>query len=470
MPGLPPLMPRLNEISAPVFLTPSAIHMKFTIVLLAAQFLTGSTLLRAEEAVAAACCEAPAAPPGMVMVPGGVYTPLYAKQATQRTSPPCFLSVSQVTNGEFLEFVREHPEWQRSKVDRSLADESYLSHWAGDLNPGPDAAKVPVTYVSWFAARAYASARGLRLPTQDEWEFAARADATRIDASRDHAFLKKVLEWYSQPNSAALPAAGAVEPNVHGLRGLHGVVWEWVADFNSSLIAGDSRGDDSLERKLFCGSGALLASDVSNYAAFMRYAFRASLRGNYCVGSLGFRTARSLSEEIPVPVAAGQPWSLTSRWTAQDGKETALSSLTGKVRVVTMGFTSCQYACPRIVSDMQRIETALGTDADKIGFVFISLDTVRDTPEKMSAFAAERRIDLSRWTFLRGEPDSVRDLAVALSFKYQEVGGDFAHSNLIAVLDDGGHIVHREEMIGSDPAASVESIRKLLSAPKPAAE
>ena len=414
----------------------------------------------------------PAAPPGMIHIPGGDYKPLYAKETKPRRTPPYFLNITPVTNGEFLAFVKEHPEWQRSKVTPEMADLNYLRHWKGDLEIGPESANqkdAPVTYVSWFAARAYCAARGQRLPTQDEWEFAARADATRMDATADQAFLRKLLEWYGKPATSILPPAHSAEANVYGLRGLHGLVWEWVHDFNSTMIVGDSRGDDSLERKLFCGAASLLASDVSNYAAFMRYAVRSSLKGTYCGSSLGFRTARPLQEDAPAAAAAagpaGSPYELRSRWLMQDGREVTLESLKGKVRVVTMGFTSCPYACPRIVGDIQRIEAALGADADKAGFVFISIDPARDTPDKMTAFATERKLAAGRWTFLSGSPEGVRDLAVAMNFKYQQVEQDFAHSNLIAVLDAKGNIVHREEALDANIKPAVAAIRKLLANP-----
>jgi len=409
------------------------------------------------------------APPGMVRIPGGEYKPLYAKEAKPRAAPAFFMGATPVTNTEFLAFVVAHPEWRRSKVSRDMADQNYLRHWAGDLELGPGAEKLkdaPVTNVSWFAARAYCESKGLRLPTQDEWEFAARADATRMDASTDQAFLRKLLEWYSQPATGVLPAVQSAEANVHGLRGLHGLVWEWVHDFNSTMIVGDSRGDESLERKLFCGAGSLLASDVSNYAAYMRYAFRSSLKGPYCVSSLGFRTARPVNDVAPAAVAAnGSPYGLKSKWRAQDGREVALGSLAGKVRVVTMGFTSCAYACPRIVGDIQRIESALGDDAARTGFVFVSIDPVRDTPEQLAKFARERQLAPARWTLLNGDADAVRDLAVVLDFKYQQVEQDFAHSNLITVLDKDGKPVHRLETLDGDIAPVVTAVRKLLSTP-----
>jgi hypothetical protein len=53
-------------------------------------------------------------------------------------------------------------------------------------------------------------------------------------------------------------------------------------------------------------------------------------------------------------------------------------------------------------------------------------------------------------------------LAVALDFKFQSVEGFFAHSNLIAVLDDGGKIVHREEELGVDIAPTINAVRSLV--------
>ena len=69
-----------------------------------------------------------------------------------------------VTNGEFLNFVRHHPEWQRNRVPKLFADPDYLSHWqAPDRLGGQIGAQQPVTRVSWFAARAYCEAAGRRL-------------------------------------------------------------------------------------------------------------------------------------------------------------------------------------------------------------------------------------------------------------------------------------------------------------------
>jgi len=412
--------------------------------------------------------ETPMSPQGMAFIPGGDYKPLYAKETKSRHTAPFFMDMTQVTNGDFLAFVKAHPEWRRSQVKRSLADANYLAHWAGDLELGDKApVNAPVTHVSWFAAKACCEAQGKRLPTQDEWEFAARADATKQDASTDPTYLRQLLEWYSKPATSALEDVHAGVQNVYGLRGMHGLVWEWVHDFNATLLMGDSRSDGSLERKLFCGAGSLLASDVSNYAAFMRYALRSSLKGGYCVGSLGFRAAQSIAPDAvnSRPLAFTTPYDLPGEWRNQDNKAATLASLRGRVRVLTMGFTRCKFACPRILSDMQHIEKALGKDADQLGFVFLSIDPQFDTPAQMTATIHEHKLNPVHWTFLAAPTDIVQQTAVAMDFKYQLVDGFFAHSNLIAVLDEDGKVIHREESLGADIQPVVDAVRKLLTKP-----
>lgn len=249
-----------------------------------------------------------------VRIEGGLYRPLYRqpvrganrdtvlRRTVAVTVGPFELDRRPVTNAQYLEFVRAHPEWRRSRISRLFADASYLSHWRGDLEPGPQAPpQSPVVHVSWFAARAYATAHGGRLPTVAEWELVAAADETRKDATRDSAYLARLRDWYSRPATSVLPAVGTGVHNVWGVEDLHALVWEWTLDFNSALVSGESRGDASLDRTLYCGAGASNAADFADYAAFMRFAYRASLESNYTTGQLGFRTARSL------PVAGGKP-------------------------------------------------------------------------------------------------------------------------------------------------------------------
>lgn len=239
-------------------------------------------------------CAVRGAEPGMADIPASIYRPLFRGEKDTKEVPIAAfqLDVRPVTNGEFLEFVRANPQWQRSRVKRLFADGRYLAHWAGDLDPGNARAAQPVVNVSWFSAKAFAAWRGARLPTTAEWETAAAVGFTVRDGAKDAAFQSEIARWYSTPSPAELPDAGAGRANLFGVRDLHGLVWEWTSDFNSAMVTGDARGDSGLERQLFCGAGSLGAKDTGNFAAFMRFGFRSSLRAGYTVHNLGFRCAR----------------------------------------------------------------------------------------------------------------------------------------------------------------------------------
>jgi len=230
---------------------------------------------------------------GMALIPAGSYIPLYTTDKTPRVIESFLLDVTPVTKRQFLAFVKQHPKWQRSHIPKLFADSSYLKDWKSDTDPGANLDS-PVTNVSWFAARAYAHAHGKRLPTVDEWEFVARADATQADATANDAYNAVILSWYGSKAPKTLPNPATFPANIYGVKALHGLIWEWNQDFNNSMVTGESRGDSGINRNLFCAAGAVGTSDVRNYAAFMRYAFRSALKGKFTTANLGFRCAKDL--------------------------------------------------------------------------------------------------------------------------------------------------------------------------------
>jgi formylglycine-generating enzyme required for sulfatase activity len=178
-----------------------------------------------------------------------------------------------------------HPQWRRGAVSAVMADAGYLSAWSGPLAPGPRAApSQPVTRISWFAAAAYCEAQHARLPYWYEWELAAAASASLRDARSDPAWRQQVLDWYARPADKPLASVEQGEANVYGLYDMHGLVWEWVHDFNSLLPA-------DADPEKFCGSGALTVQQKENYAVLMRIAMLGSLRGSYTGRTVGFRCA-----------------------------------------------------------------------------------------------------------------------------------------------------------------------------------
>ena len=235
------------------------------------------------------------APAGMVKIPAGKYTSfLIDKESRAQTVQSFYLDAKSVSNADFLEFVKRNPKWSKSRVSKLYADVSYLKHWKSDFNVGGNYDKIkdsPVTNVSWHAANAYAEWKGKRLPTLNEWEYVGNAPILNDKRPVE----KVILEWYSKPTAAVLPPATAAYKNKLNVYGMHGLIWEWVYDFNSIIMADDSRSNSAINRDLFCASGALGAVDKENYAAYMRYAYRGSLKAKYTVSNLGFRCARDIN-------------------------------------------------------------------------------------------------------------------------------------------------------------------------------
>lgn len=232
----------------------------------------------------------------MVLIPAGKYLPFFITQSNKPIAVDSFLmDETAVTNAEFLEFVMANKNWSRSNVNRLFADTNYLKYWAGDFNIGIKNFQLinsPVVYVSWFAADAYCKWKRKRLPTVAEWELAGSALPKNV---KIQSLTEYILGWYNKPNLPVLPNIKTTYCNEYGLYDMHGLIWEWTFNFNSYISSGDSRETANDEKNLFCAAGSINVKDREDYAAFLRFSYRGSLKGNYCIANLGFRCAKNLN-------------------------------------------------------------------------------------------------------------------------------------------------------------------------------
>jgi formylglycine-generating enzyme required for sulfatase activity len=249
---------------------------------------------------AALASHSPAAP-AMTLLPAGTYLPFYAQKTGKNPVDTVSMTVRvdsfwldrfPVTNRQYLEFVRANPEWRKSRIKPLFSDGRYLEKWSSDLKlRDPGEMNSPVTHVSWFAAQEYCEWKGKALPTVDQWEYAAADQGKEAERTK-----RRILEWYGRPSAKSVPAVGKGPRNGFGVSDLHGLVWEWTLDFNSAIQGQEAREDGTTDSNLFCGSGSRGASDATDYASFMRYSFRNSLKANYTVANLGFRCAKEVRE------------------------------------------------------------------------------------------------------------------------------------------------------------------------------
>ena len=232
----------------------------------------------------------------MVVVPGGLYMPFLRVKASNASNAEATsaqrvdafrLDAKPVTNADFLDFVTAHPQWRKSRIKALFADDRYLKRWPSDLELADASARdEPVTNVSWFAAEAYCKARGLRLPTTEQWEYALADEGRSQEEVR-----ARSLAWLARPNGPRPGPIGSSPANGFGLFDMVGLVWEWTLDFNAYAITAESRDPNGKDGAAFCGGAAAGVADPTDYPAFMRYALRASLKADYTADNLGFRCA-----------------------------------------------------------------------------------------------------------------------------------------------------------------------------------
>ena len=203
------------------------------------------------------CTQIPEAPPGMVFIPGGT-TPIGSEDGPPEERPvftarvePFFMDAHPVTVAEFRAFVEEtgHVTDAERAGDAAVLDVEtgewrLMAHatWRRPFGPDePDAENDhPVTQVSWHDAVAYAGWAGKRLPTEVEWEHAARGARSRSGPyAWGHALVEAGVHRANTWQAGSEPAdgyrytspVGTFGATELGLTDMGGNVWQWTADW-----------------------------------------------------------------------------------------------------------------------------------------------------------------------------------------------------------------------------------------------
>ena len=159
--------------------------------------------------------------------------------------------------------------------------------------------------------------------------------------------------------------------------------------------------------------------------------------------------------ELPDDSVYQLPASLTD----SAGRPVRWQDLHGKPRVVTMFYTSCRYVCPLAVDSLRAIERGLSeSERQQIGFVLISMDPARDTPEALAGVMTERRLEATRWSLLVPRAEDVRGLAGILGIRYRALSnGELNHTTTLVLLDAAGRTLARTDRLRSKGDAEFQA-------------
>ena len=141
-----------------------------------------------------------------------------------------------VTNAQYKVFVDANPQWRKDLIPRDYCDGDYLHSWNGGSYPDGKG-NHPVTGVSWYAAMAYARRVGKRLPTEAEWEKAARGGLVGMKYPWGNT-IDENLANYDKNVGDTTPVGHHYAPNGYGLYDMSGNVSEWCLDqYDSDFYA-----------------------------------------------------------------------------------------------------------------------------------------------------------------------------------------------------------------------------------------
>lgn len=166
----------------------------------------------------------------------------------------------------------------------------------------------------------------------------------------------------------------------------------------------------------------------------------------------------------PPPAAEGASiYQLPGQWSTQDNRTITLDALLGRPQMVAMIYTRCGAACPRMVAAMKAIQDSLPAPARAAtGFVLVSLDPQRDTPEQLRDYAVTKQLD-HHWVLLQGNAGEVRMLSMTLDVRYRQLGdGSISHSSDLFILDKQGRVVRSVALQDIDAADVVRTIKSVL--------
>ena len=174
----------------------------------------------------------PSIPFDMILIPAGEFQ-MGSNDNTDETPvhtvyiDAFYIDKYEVTNAKYKAFIDANPQWRKDQIPSEYHNGNYLKHWNGNNYPG-EKRDHPVTYVSWYGAMAYATWTGKRLPTEAEWEKAARGGKSGLKYPWGNTVSNGQANYGNHVGDTTV--VGNYAANEYGLYDMTGNVLEWCLD------------------------------------------------------------------------------------------------------------------------------------------------------------------------------------------------------------------------------------------------
>lgn len=225
---------------------------------------------------------------GMTLVPGGEFLMGNNMKNGLGFSPvhkvkvdSFYIDKYEVTNKDYLKFCQKTghklPEFWNTDIFK--CGEKYLNY--------------PVVGVNFDDAKKYTEWAGKRLPTEAEWEYAARGSLEGKDFPNGDVWTKEKAKQDSTGWKNLIDSVGSYEPNGYGLYDMSGNVWEWVADRHSDTYykvseCDNPKGPENGSNRVIRGGG------WHSGKMCKKVFYRKGLISNWCDFAVGFRCVKDL--------------------------------------------------------------------------------------------------------------------------------------------------------------------------------
>jgi formylglycine-generating enzyme required for sulfatase activity len=213
------------------------------------------------------------------------------KRVHKVTLSSYYLSKYEITNAQYSAFLNDIGAdpigtYKRDDYIHITKPSCMINYEEEKFVPQKGKENFPAIEVTWFGAQAFSEWLGGRLPTEAEWEYAARGG--RKSQNYIYSGSNKVEEvaWYDQNSREKLREVGLKKPNELGFYDMSGNVWEWCYDWYDRYPRREQTnplGPDYGYGKVIRGGSYLY------YGRFCRVANRGSSTPAYCFNNYGFR-------------------------------------------------------------------------------------------------------------------------------------------------------------------------------------